>query len=96
MTTTAVPIRHDTRFFIGGAWVTPSSSDVITVIDSATEEPYFSVPEAREADMARAVDAAREAFDNGPWPRLSHAQRAEYLRAMGEGLRGKADEVGQL
>ena len=46
--------------------------------------------------MARAVDAAREAFDHGPWPAMSHAERAEYLRAIGEGLRGKADEVGQL
>ena len=49
MTTTAVPIRHDDRFFIGGKWVEPSSSDVIEVIESATEQPYFSVPEAREA-----------------------------------------------
>ncbi len=93
---TAVPIRHADRFFIGGKWVEPSSSDVIEVIDSSTEEPYFSVAEAREADMARAVDAAREAFDRGPWPRMTHAERAEYLRAIGEGLRGKADEVGQL
>jgi aldehyde dehydrogenase (NAD+) len=93
---TAVPIRHDDRFFIGGSWVEPSSSDVINVIDSATEELYFSVPEAKESDMARAVDAAREAFDRGPWPKMSHTQRAEYLRAIGEGLRGKADEVGQL
>ena len=74
MTNTATPIRHDDRFFIGGAWVEPSSADVITVIDSATEQPYFSVPEAQEADMARAVDAAREAFDHGPWPRMSHAR----------------------
>jgi acyl-CoA reductase-like NAD-dependent aldehyde dehydrogenase len=93
---TAVPIRHDDKFFIGGKWVEPSSSDVIEVIDSATEEPYFSVPEAREADMARAVDAAREAFDRGPWPRLSHAERAGYLRAIGEGMRGKAAEAGQI
>jgi aldehyde dehydrogenase (NAD+) len=96
MTTTAVPIRHDDRFFIGGKWVEPSSSDVIEVIESATEQPYFSVPEAREPDMARAVDAARQAFDHGSWPRMSHAERAEYLRAMGEGLRGKGDEAGQL
>jgi acyl-CoA reductase-like NAD-dependent aldehyde dehydrogenase len=93
---TTVPIRHNDRFFIGGAWVEPSSTDLIEVVDSATEEPYFSVPGAREADMARAVDAAREAFDQGPWPRMSHAERAEYLRAMGDGLRGKSDEVGQL
>ena len=96
MTTTVAPILHDDRFFIGGEWVSPSSSDVIKVIDSSTEETYFSVPEAREADMARAVDAAREAFDRGPWPRMSHAERADYLRAIGEGLRGKNDEVGQL
>ena len=35
--------------------------------------------------MARAVDAARQAFDAGPWPRLTHAERAEYLRALGQG-----------
>ncbi len=96
MTTTAVPILHDDCFFIDGEWVKPSSSDVIEVIDSSTEETYFSVPEAREADMDRAVDATRDAFDRGPWPRMTHAERAEYLRAMGEGLRGKGDEVGQL
>ncbi len=96
MTTTAAPIRHADRFFISGEWVRPSSSDVIEVIDSATEQLYFSVPEAREADMARAVDAARQAFDQGPWPRMSHAERAEFLRAMGEGLRGKSDVAGQL
>ena len=96
MTTTAVPILHDDSFFIGGEWVKPSSSDVIEVIDSSTEEAYFSVPEAREADMARAVDAARDAFDHGPWPRMAHTERAGYLQAMGEGLRGKSEEVGQL
>ena len=52
MTNTAVPIRHDNCFFISGAWVQPSSADVIVVIDSATEQPYFRVPEARAADMA--------------------------------------------
>jgi acyl-CoA reductase-like NAD-dependent aldehyde dehydrogenase len=93
---TAVPIRHDDTFFIGGQWVKPSSSDRIDVVDSSTEETYFSVPEAREADMARAVDAAREAFDRGPWPRMSHQERATHLRAIGEGLRGKAAEAGQI
>jgi aldehyde dehydrogenase (NAD+) len=93
---TAVPIRHDDSFFIGGKWVEPSSSDVIEVIDSSTEERYFSVPEARAADMARAVDAARVAFDQGPWPRMSHAERADWLRKIGEGLRGKSAEAGQI
>ena len=55
------------------------------MIDSGTEEHFFSVAEAQEADMARAVAAARQAFDDGPWPRMTHGQRAEYLRAPGSG-----------
>ena len=76
-------LRHADRFFIGGQWVAPSSDATIEVIDSGTEEHFFTVAEAQEADMARAVDAARQAFDVGPWPRLTHGQRAEYLRALG-------------
>ena len=90
------PLRHTDRFFIGGEWVRPSSGAMIDVIDSGTEELYFRVAEAQAADMARAVEAARLAFDEGPWPRLTHAQRAEYLRAIGAGLRGRAGDLGQI
>jgi aldehyde dehydrogenase (NAD+) len=69
---------------------------VIDVIDSANEELFFSVAEAQEADMARAVGAARQAFDEGPWPRLRHAERAEYLRAIGAALEKRAEDVGQI
>jgi aldehyde dehydrogenase (NAD+) len=40
------PIRHADRFFIGGQWVQPSSEATIKVIDSGTEELFFSVAEA--------------------------------------------------
>ncbi len=90
------PLRHTDRFFIGGEWVRPSSDAMIDVVDSGTEELYFRVAEAQAADMARAAEAARLAFDQGPWPRLTHAQRAEYLRAIGAGLRGRADDLGQI
>ena len=72
----SAPLQHADQFFIGGEWVKPSSDDVIDVIDSTSEELFFSVAEAKEADMARAVGAARQAFDQGPWPRLTHGQRA--------------------
>ena len=92
----SAPLRHADRFFIGGEWVTPSSTGVIDVIDSATEELFFSVAEAQEADMARAVGAARQAFDQGPWPRLTHGQRAEYLRAISTELQKRAEDIGQI
>jgi aldehyde dehydrogenase (NAD+) len=45
------PLRKADRFFIGGEWVKPSSGAMIDVIDSATEELFFSVAEAEQADM---------------------------------------------
>jgi acyl-CoA reductase-like NAD-dependent aldehyde dehydrogenase len=92
----SVPLAHTDRFYVGGEWVQPSSSSTIEVIEAATEEPYFSVAEAQAADMARAVGAAREAFDRGPWPRLSHAERADYLRQLGDAFGARADDMGQI
>jgi len=99
MTFTNEPIaalRHADLFFIGGEWVKPSSDAKIEVTDSGTEEFVFSVAEAQAEDVSRAVGAAREAFDGGPWPRMTHAQRAEYLRAMAKGLRERAAEVAEI
>src|SRR5258708_6476623 len=93
---TVVPLRHADRFFIGGAWVAPSSASTIEVSDSTTEQVFLRVAEAKEADMSRAVGAAREGFDDGPWPRISHAERAGYLLAIAAGLRERAEEFAQL
>jgi acyl-CoA reductase-like NAD-dependent aldehyde dehydrogenase len=85
------PIKNPDKFFIGGQWVAPSSASAFTVINSATEEVFATVAEAQEADIERAVTAAREAFDHGPWPRLSHAERADYLRALGAEIERMAE-----
>jgi len=91
-----VPLAHADRFFIGGEWVEPSSNAKIDVVDSATETLYFSVAEAQAPDMARAVAAARQAFDEGPWPRMTHAERAEHMRALAAKLGERADLVGEI
>jgi aldehyde dehydrogenase (NAD+) len=88
---TRFPLRNADRFFIGGEWVLPSSNATIDVIDSASEEMYFSIPEAQAADMDRAVGAAKVAFDEGPWPRMSHAERADHMRAFAEELTTRGD-----
>ncbi len=93
---TAVPLRHADRFFIDGGWVAPSSGATIDVIDSGTEEVYFRVPEAQPADMDRAVTAARRAFDEGPWPTMTHADRAGFLRGIAAGLRERGEDIGQI
>ncbi len=93
---TTAPVSHADRFFIGGEWVAPSSDATIDVIDSGSEELYYTIAEAAPDDMSRAVAAARHAFDEGPWPRLTHAARAEYLRALGAGLQERNDVLSQL
>ncbi len=93
---TVVPLRHADRFFIDGGWVAPSSDATIEVIDSGTEQVYFRVPEAQPADIDRAVTAARRAFDEGPWPTMTHADRAEFLKGIANGLRQRAEDIGQI
>ncbi len=86
-------IAHPDKFFIGGKWVAPSSSAKIDVFDSGTEERFISVAEAQAEDVNAAVAAAREAFDRGPWPQLSHAERAKYMKAIGQEIRARADDI---
>jgi acyl-CoA reductase-like NAD-dependent aldehyde dehydrogenase len=94
-TRTVVP-AHPDRLFIGGEWVEPSSDAMIDVIDPTSEKLFFRVVQTDAADMSRAIGAARDAFDHGPWPRLSHLERAEYLRALAAGLRVRAEDVAQI
>jgi aldehyde dehydrogenase (NAD+) len=90
------PLRHPDRFFIDGQWVEPSSASTIDVIDSDSEELFFRVAEAQAPDMDRAIGAAKQAFDRGPWPRLSHQERAGYLRAMADTLERRAEEYNNI
>jgi aldehyde dehydrogenase (NAD+) len=89
-------LRHPDRFFIGGQWVEPSSALTIDVIDSHSEELFFQVAEAQAPDMDRAIGAAKQAFDRGPWPRLSHEERGGYLRSMADTLQRRAEEYNNI
>ena len=90
------PLRFPDRLYINGSWVAPSADSAIDVIDSADGEFCFRVAAAQPADMHRAIAAAREAFDHGPWPRMTHADRAACLRTFAAELRLRAADVGQL
>jgi len=82
--------------FIGGKFVAPSGRGTLAVVSPSTEEEIGSVPRAEPADVDRAVAAAREAFDRGPWPRMRPAERADALRRVSKHLGGRAEELAQL
>ena len=81
------------KLFIGGQWVAPSSKKVIEVHSPATLELVGRTPEAVEADVDIAVAAARKAFDEGPWPRMSPAERAAVLTKVNEILAARTDDT---
>lgn len=93
MTRTGQALKAPERFFIGGRWVEPASSRMLEVVSPVTEELLFRYPEASEADMDRAIAAARDAFDNGPWPRMSPAERAGYLRRVSSLITERLEEI---
>jgi aldehyde dehydrogenase (NAD+) len=84
------------QFYIGGEWVEPSSGSVIEVINPTTEDVFVRVAEAQAPDIDRAVAAARHAFDKGPWPRLTHAERAAHLRALAAEIRKREGAISQV
>ncbi|WGR62284.1 aldehyde dehydrogenase family protein (plasmid) [Paracoccus ferrooxidans] len=85
-----------TRLYINGEWVAPAEGGTLPVIDPATEEVFHHIPAATAPDAEAAVAAAREAFDNGPWPRLTGAERAKYLRAIAQGIRDRLPELAHM
>jgi aldehyde dehydrogenase (NAD+) len=77
-------MRDHDRFYIGGQWVAPAGSATIDVISPHTEEVIGRVPDGTTADMDRAVAAARDAFDNGPWPQMDPADRAAAVGRLAD------------
>jgi len=75
-------MQVEERLFIGGDWVQPATAAMIEVISPHSEAVIARVAEGREADMDRAVAAARAAFDQGPWPRMTAAERAEVMARL--------------
>ncbi|MBV9040703.1 MAG: aldehyde dehydrogenase family protein, partial [Acidimicrobiia bacterium] len=81
--------------YIGGEWVAPASGKTIEVINPATEEVVGVVPEGSESDMDRAVEAARKAFDEGPWPQTTPKERADMIRALSQGIQARSQEFAE-
>lgn len=86
-----IALKHPRKLFIGGEWVEPSTSRTIDVLNCATEEVVATVAQASSEDMRRAVAAARDAFDNGLWPRMTPQERAPYLEKIGARLEAMND-----
>jgi len=82
--------------YIDGQWVDASSDEGLDVINPATEAVIAQVPQASIADVDRAVAAARRAFDEGPWPRMSPRERSDALLRFTQAVADRRAELVDL
>jgi acyl-CoA reductase-like NAD-dependent aldehyde dehydrogenase len=88
-----VSIKSPRALFIGGQWAKPLGTGTLDVVSPVTEKVLMTFAEASNADMDRAVAAAREAFDKGPWPRMSAQERSAVLLKASELLMKRIGEL---
>ncbi|WP_282692006.1 aldehyde dehydrogenase [Streptomyces sp. CC208A] len=81
------------KLFIGGELTDPLGNASIEVISPHTEEVIGRVPHASRADVDRAVAAARRAFDEGPWPRTTLAERIETVSRIKDAIAVRHEEL---
>lgn len=90
------PDVRTTRLWIDGAFVDALDGACYDDLDPAGGDVVARVARGGSADIDRAVAAARRAFDDGPWPRMSAAQRAGVLRRLATLLVDHRDELARL
>jgi aldehyde dehydrogenase (NAD+) len=84
------------KLFIDGDWVDSESGESFDVINPATEDPIGAVAQATRGDVRRAIEAARRAFDHGPWPTMSPRERSAVLIRMADILERRRAELVEL
>jgi acyl-CoA reductase-like NAD-dependent aldehyde dehydrogenase len=83
-------------FAVNDKFVPARSGEVFDIVNPASEEVLGTSARGDKADVDAAVAAARNAFDNGPWPRMSAQERARYLRRFADLLVKHAVELAEL
>src|SRR5215470_2700536 len=84
------------KMLINGKWVDAASGKTFATVNPATAETLALVAEGDAEDINRAVEAARKAFDSGPWPHLKPSERTNVLLRLADLLEKHADEFAQL
>ncbi len=84
------------QLLIDGRWVDAASGKTFAVVNPATGEEIAQVADGGKEDIDRAVRAARDAFERGPWHTMSPSERGRLLWKLAELLEEHADEFADL
>lgn len=81
------------RMLVGGEWVEAGSGKTFESTNPYTGRVWATAPEAGEEDVDRAVRAAREAFEEGPWGRMTATERARLMRRLAGLIADNAEDL---
>jgi acyl-CoA reductase-like NAD-dependent aldehyde dehydrogenase len=90
-----VELRHY-PMYVGGQWAEARSGRTFPSINPYTGRAWATVAEAGDEDVDAAVRAARQAFDEGPWGRLSGTDRARLMRRLAELIDRDAEALARV
>ncbi len=88
-------IRH-TECFIGGKWLPAASGKTFSTVNPTTEEIIAEVAEGDEKDIDLAADAARRAFESGPWSSMDARDRGRLMHRLADLIEEEIDELSAL
>jgi len=95
MVQTKTDVR-EIKLYINGKYVDSSDDKTFTVTSPSTQEEIAVVHEATEEDVDRACQAARDAFEHGPWRTMPLSERTEKVRRMAEIIMERREELARL
>jgi len=84
------------RLYIDGQWQDSTGTDRRDVVDPSTGTVVMTVAEATAEDVDRAVQAARRAFDSGPWRTMSPRDRGAILHRAAQLIQENGEELARL
>ena len=89
-------LAREQKLFIDGAWVDSTGGGTLPVYDPSTGREIARIVDATDADVDRAVAAARTAFDDGRWSGLSPYARERALAKLADLLEAAIPEIAEL
>ena len=84
------------QLLIGGKWVDAKSGKTFEVFNPADGQVLAHVAAGDKEDIALAVDAARKAYDGGPWTKMTPAQRAKLIWKLGDAIDANAEKLAMI
>jgi aldehyde dehydrogenase (NAD+) len=92
----ARPQIRQTNCFIGGQWIPAASGKTFETMNPATEEVIAQVAEGDSEDVDKAVHAAREALERGPWATMDARDRGALMHKLADLMTEEIDELAAL